>query len=195
MGTRERKLIVEGSPCDANYFDRTLLTVADARERGRQMCANYAECQRDPMLCALRYGLEVAKYVTKGSTLENELTEFSQAPFLDQRFLDSENGIEYIKLKGKARFLKAVERFARVALLMDEKDHVLPHCDNCDGVRLTTIVHDSIHDGVNYLSGSGKTKSRVVQYCPECEQEPRGQIIRVNPLDEIIEDMRIFSGE
>ncbi|MBI2628520.1 hypothetical protein HYW74_00360 [Candidatus Pacearchaeota archaeon] len=195
MDTRERRLIVEGSPCDTNYFDKSLLTFADAQERGRQMCANYEECQRKPMDCALRYGLEVAKYVTKGSTLEAELAEFSQAPFLDNLFWDSENRMEFIKLNGKARFLKAVERFARSVLLMDENVHVLPHCNSCDGVKLTTTVYDSIHDGLQELSGSGKTKPRVVQYCPECEQEPRGQIIPVNPLDEIVEDMKIFSGE
>ncbi|MAG07613.1 hypothetical protein CMI46_02255 [Candidatus Pacearchaeota archaeon] len=189
---RERKLITEGSPCDVNYFDKDMLSIEQARIQGRQKCENYGACQKTPRDCALRYGREVAKYVVKGGTLKGELSEFSEAPFLDNLFWTSDDGRLYERLKGKAKFLGAVERFARVVLLMDVNEHVFPHCESCEGVKLTQRVYDSIHDGLNSLSGSGKTNSRDVEYCPECDSEPRGTIVQVDPLDEIVDDMRVF---
>jgi hypothetical protein len=131
----------------------------------------------------LRSGFEVAQNVVKGSTLEKELKNFANADFLDEEAWNSKEGKAFYTIKGKAKWLDVVEKFARTVLLMPPAESVLPRCDQCYGVKLTKIVTDSVHDGLFPLSGSGKTQNREVQYCPECEPEPIGGIIRGDPRD------------
>ncbi len=174
---REKRLIIEASPCDTNYFDKTLLTVEQATGKDREYCTNYNQCKNGGISCALKYGWQMASHITKGSTLQKELREFSMAPFLDEEFWNSVNGKEYTRIKGKGKVLRAVEGFARIVLLMDPFQSVFPSCKKCGGVKLEKEVIDSIHDGPFPLSGHGQTKKRVVGYCPDCEPEPQGGFI------------------
>ena len=183
---REKRLIIEAPPCDTNYFDKTLLTVEQAIERGREYCANRNTCKERQIYCALKYGQEMAKHVVKGSTLEEELREFSIVTFLNEKFWNSVNGKEYTIIQGKGKVLRAVEGFARIVLLMDPFQSVLPSCKKCNGAMLTTTVFDSIHDGPFPLSGSGKTRKRVVTYCPDCDSEPKGGFITGDEAEENI---------
>lgn len=189
---REKRLILDGSPCDMNYFDRNLLTIQQAGEKGRTYCSNFEICHNETkdVYCLLRSGLEIAQHVVKGSTLEKELRGFSEADFLEQECRISPDGKKFDIIKGKAKALDAVERFARTVLLMNPSESVLPRCENCYGVKLTKEVYDSIHDGLFTLSGSGKTQRRAVEYCPECDPEPRGGIIKRDSSEEIAEDLR-----
>ena len=66
---------------------------------------------------------------------------------------------------------------------MNPSESVFAHCDKCTGVKLTKTVYDSIHDGSFPLSGSGKTQSRIVQYCPDYDPEPRGGFLKEDPRD------------
>lgn len=193
---REKRLILEGSPCYNNYFNRELLTVDQAIMRGKEPCPNLEECNTESkdIYCLLRSGLEIAQYVVKGSTLEKELGDFSQAEFLEEECRDSRDRKKFEIIKGKAKVLAAVERFARTILLMNPLESSLPRCGECMGVKLTKELYDSIHDGPFPLSGSGRTKRRSVEYCPECESEPRGDIIKVDPNQELAEELKVLSG-
>jgi len=188
---REARLIIEGSPCNVNYFDRNLLTVKQAVEQGLVYCQNRRACEESKTFCTLKYGLEVAKYVIKGSTLKKEIYEFLDVPFIDEKFWDSENGWEFLQIKGKALALRAVERFANTVLLNDNKS-AFPICEKCSGIELEERVLDSIHEDPESLSGSGKTRERFEQYCPTCDPKPRGKIINEDPAKEIAEEMKIF---
>jgi hypothetical protein len=194
---REKDLILKGAPCDMNYFDRNLLTIHQAVAQGRTYCINYKTCEKtNDTYCALRSGLEVAQNVIKGSTLEKELNNFSEADFLNGKFWDSINGKEFQAIQGKAKFIDAVERFARTVLLMNPSESVFAHCDKCKGVKLNKRVYDSIQDGPFPLSGSGKTRPRNVEYCPDCDPEPRGGILKEDPRDtEDLELMRKFKEQ
>lgn len=182
---REKRLILDGSPCDTNYFDRKLLTIQQAVIKGRTYCSNIEECKTEKVYCLLRSGLEIAQYVVKGSSLKNELDDFAKVDFLEEECLNSIDGKKFEIIKGKAKVLAAVERFARTVLLENPLESVLSRCEKCTGVKLTKEVYDSIHDGSFPLSGSGRTKRRIVEYCPECNPEPRGGIIKEDSLEEI----------
>jgi hypothetical protein len=188
---REKDLILKGSPCDVNYFDRNLLTIQQAVAKGRTYCSNFKVCETKNTYCSMRSGFEIAQNVVKGSTLEKELGDFSEADFLKEECWNSREGKKFDLVKGKAKWLDAVERFARIVLLMNPSESVLPRCEKCYGVKLTETVIDSVHDGSFPLSGSGRTKRRDVKYCPECDPKPRGGIIKGDPADE--EDLRIIT--
>ena len=178
MAEREKRLIVEGSPCDTNFFDSTLLTVQQAKERGKDYCPMRETCKTENVMCALRYGWEVASYVAKGGTLAGELAEFGQAPFLKEGFRNSVNRRDFTIIENdKAAVLRAVEGFAKVVLLEDVHESQYSDCDKCGGAKLSKTVHDTVRDGHFPLSGSGRTQSRSVEYCPKCDGEPRGQAI------------------
>jgi hypothetical protein len=183
MATRERRLIEDGSPCDTNYFDQNLLTVRQAQERGPQPCQNYAQCRGNSVYCTLNHGMAVAKYVVKGGTLQGELSDYIGEADLHEEFLHSVNGRDFEKIKGKGKIVRAVEYFARVVLGMDPFESIFPKCEKCDGIRLTKEVIDSIHDGPFPLSGSGRTRRRSAEYCPDCDPEPRNGIIKEDPAD------------
>jgi hypothetical protein len=191
---REKRLILDGSPCDTNYFDRDLLTIEQSLIRGRTSCPNMKECETERAYCLLRSGLEIAQYVVKGSSLKEELDDFANAEFLDKKCWNSTDGKNFEIIQGKAKVLAAAERFARTVLLENPLESVLNRCEKCVGVKLKKEVYDSIHDGPFPLSGSGRTKRRVVEYCPVCGEEPRGTIIKEDPFEEIRKETEILRG-
>lgn len=183
---REFALVEQGSPCDVNYFDRSLLTLAQARRRGKEICPNYDECKQHPKHCALRYGLEVAKYVMEGGTLKSELLEFAEQGHTNGIYRNSNDRHDFSLVRGRPQIIRAVERFARVVLLEDPDKSVFESCSKCDGVRIETIVIDSGRDGLFPLSGSGRTRRRTVSYCPNCDTKPQGGTFDEN------EDLGLF---
>ena len=189
---REKRLILEGSPCVTNYFNRNILTVEQAKAIGKDYCPMFSKCDspNNNTPCLLRSGLEIAQYVINGISLEKEMENFSKADFIEEECRYSKDRKTFEIIKGKAKVLDAVERFARTILLMNPSESVFPRCDKCFGVKLTKEVYDSIHDDPFPLSGSGKTIRRSVEYCPECEEEPRGGVIKQDPADD--EDLRII---
>ena len=74
---RERRLILEGSPCGVDYFNPNILTVLQAQAIGLQRCQNWYECENADIYCTLSLGLEVAQHVVTGKTLERELADFT----------------------------------------------------------------------------------------------------------------------
>ena len=183
--SRERDLILKGSPCDINYFDKTILTVGDAMKRGGDRCPAYGECNspESSYCCVLRTGFEIAQHILRGSNLKYELKDLSKADFTGERFRNSVNRMEFRIEQGKGKFLAAAEGFARVVLLMDPFESVLLKCEQCGDVKISETVYDSIHDGPFPLSGSGKTIRRDVQYCPTCEKKPVGGFLKEDPAD------------
>ena len=180
---RESILVEQGSPCDINYFDRSLSTIEQARQRGEEICPNYDECVKRPKNCALRYGLEVAKYVMRGGNLRSELLELSEQEHANGIYWNSNDRCDFSLVREKPQIIKAVERFARIVLLEDPDKSVFETCSQCNGIRLETTVIDSGRDGVFPLSGSGRTRRRAVTYCPNCDPKPQGGTFDENEAD------------
>jgi hypothetical protein len=119
----------------------------------------------------------------RGGNLRSELLEFSEAPHVTrEKYWNSVDRRSFYQVQGKAKVIRAVEGFAKVVLLEDPFKSEFQLCDKCEGVVLQREVVDSIHD-MGPLQGTGKTKRRVVSYCPDCEPEPRGQIIHDESFD------------
>jgi len=65
----------------------------------------------------------------------------------------------------------------------DKTTATVEKCGTCGGELETITVIDSIHDGDIHpalgeaLAGSGHTQNRNATYCPECDPEPKGEII------------------
>lgn len=195
---REQRLILDGSFCQIDYFNRSILTVEHVLITGFSQCARYAQCRsQSTVYCALKEGEQVAKYVTKGASLKNELYDYFNAVLspgkwgVGKEFIDTSDRREFVMVSGKGKILKAVEYAARSVLLENLQESCFPECERCNGIVLEKEVIDSIHDcpGIP-LAGSGRTKKRLVKYCPDCDPEPRGGIIDVNPLDEIADEIR-----
>ncbi len=183
---RELRLVEKASPCDTNYFDKTLLTISQARQRGKELCPNYNECVSHPRNCALRYGVLVAGYVMKGGNLKSELLEFSEESHTNEAYWNSVDRINFNLVQGKGKNIRAVERFARIVLLEDPDKSVFETCPKCQGVKLETTVVDSGRDGVGLLSGSGSTRKRSVIYCPSCDPKPRDGTFDENTIENFI---------
>lgn len=172
---RDPLLIHRASPCDTNYFDSSLLTLDQSRERGREFCPNYGSCSETPRACALRQGVDVARYVLKGGDLRSELLDLERdVPELaTNEYWDSQDHKTFSLIRGKARVMRAIERFARVILLEDSNQSAFSSCEKCEGVKLAKAVTDSERDGLGSLTGGGKVRRRVIDYCPTCDPVPR----------------------
>lgn len=78
-------------------------------------------------------------------------------------------------------------------LLSDERNYACWHCGEEILVKNQTV---SLHDGPFALSGSGRVKSNKVVYCPKCDGTPPDSgIERVDPMEELEEEMKIFAGK
>ncbi len=183
---RELKLVEKASPCDTNYFDKELLTFRQRAERSSDYCPNVSECQTNPSHCALRYGVMVAKYVIAGGNLKSELLEFSQQSHTKELYWNSDNRKDFNLIQGKAKVIRAVEKFARIVLLENPDQSVFETCSRCKGARLETTVVDSGRDGIGSLSGSGKTRKRLVTYCLSCDSKPTNATFKEDVIADIL---------
>lgn len=184
---RELKLVQQAYPCDTNYFDRTLLTISQVKSKGREVCPNFSICRKTPGNCAHRYGTLVAGYVMQGGDLKSELLDFAaEAPDLNGEYWDSQDRAAFELIRGKARIIRAVERFTRIVLLEDPDKSVFDACSKCNGIKLTKVVVDSGRDGVGPLSGSGRTRRRNAVYCPSCDPEPRNGTFEEGTIEDLI---------
>ncbi len=187
---REKDLVIEGSPCDVNYFDRRVLTLTQAVE-DKSFCPNIEICKEYPEQCALRYGQKVASYVVEGSDLKTELYDFYreilQKDFSGSEFWNSVDREEFSKIRSKGRVLRAVENFARVVLLMDTSESVFPYCEKCEsGVVLEKLIEEQGRIRGRGLAGTGRIRTRRVLYCPDCDFEPQNGIFYEGEGDDLV---------
>lgn len=183
---RELALIEKGTPCYINYFNKNLLTVKQVQKRGYDECPNLGICGDTKIPCVLRIGLQMAGYVMKGSDLKRELYKLANQNWIDGEFWYSTDGKEVTKIKGRSNTLRVVEHFVKVVLLQDTSKSVLIDCEKCGGVKLEEHVADSIwfKNGPGPCAGGGDTRGRSVEYCPNCEEKPRGGIVYQEDLDQ-----------
>ncbi len=181
MTKRELKLIEEGTPCVINYFDRNLLTVSQAKERGQDICPNYSQCEKNQNMCALQIGLEAAKYTMQKGNLKKQLYDFYDQAlnqgWFNEELWDSINRRDFKKIKGKGNILRAVEGFARIVLLKDPFESFFPGCERCEGIKLEKIVHNSVWVRGMRGAGTGEVKTQSIPYCPDCDPEPKNGIV------------------
>ena len=200
---RELELIEKGTPCYIDYSDKNLLTVKQAQhalEDQSYICPNIEPCEDTKIPCTLRMGMQVARNVMKGSDLKKELYILAQQDFIDDEFWDiKDEKVE--RIKGRSNVLRVVEYFARVVLLpdiskSDLSNSVLSDCERCEGVKLEEKVYDSIwfKEGPGPCAGSGETRGRVVEYCPNCEKKPVGGIVYQEDIDKEDDFLRKLSN-
>ncbi|MBT4166355.1 hypothetical protein HOE04_04925 [archaeon] len=186
MIKRELKLVQDGSPCGVDYFDRDLLTVQQALEKGQSICSNYSRCDGDDYMCTMRMGLQVAGYAMQKGDLKKELYDFyeqaSREGWLNKAFWDSVNRREFKKIKGKGNILRAVEGFAKVVLLEDPFESVLSSCEKCEGIKLEKVVRNSVWVRGMRCAGTGEVVSKEIAYCPDCNNEPKNGIVYEDEL-------------
>ena len=60
---RKVQLIKDGRPCDIDYHDKTIQTIADRKARGRVICPNYMECKEAKVSCYQRVAQMLAGFV------------------------------------------------------------------------------------------------------------------------------------
>src|SRR3989344_1123658 len=67
---KERQFILDGSPCEDNFYQDGPETVAEARKVGRQRCPYFSKCAggllRNGYQCAMYFGVEIARNALKG---------------------------------------------------------------------------------------------------------------------------------
>lgn len=181
---RELELVEKGTPCYIDYSNKNLLTVKELLDRGYEECSNLKICEDTKIACVLRVGIDVARKVVKGSDLKTELMNVSEADFIDGKFWDIKDG-KVEKIKGRSNVLRATEYFARIVLLQDTSKSILTECGKCGGVKLEETVSDSVwfRNGPSPCAGTGETRGRTVEYCPNCEEKPLGGIVYQEDLD------------
>ena len=114
---REKILLEEASPCDTDIYDPRIKTIADARAIGKNICPHYSQCMGTGVACTLRFGTDVAKYVSQGLTLEAELEEIRNSGLLENKTcVNSIDRKEFEEIRDPNKVLYEIERVARYLL-------------------------------------------------------------------------------
>lgn len=117
---RERRFILNGSPCDTNFYPDGPRTVAEAERLGRSPCPKFKECSSGKMtdyLCAIKFGVEVAANATReGKSVHAEASgdfaEFLKDTNPPKGFIWSSDRKEFTVIKDKRDALEKIEGFA-----------------------------------------------------------------------------------
>lgn len=182
---RELELVEKGTPCYIDYSNKNLLTVKELLDRGYEECSNLKICEDTKIACVLRVGIDVARKVVKGSDLKTELNTLAHQDWIENEFWYSKDREEFTKIKGRSNALRAIESYSRIVLLQDTSKSILTECGKCGGVKLEETVSDSVwfRNGPGPCAGTGETRGRTVEYCPNCEEKPLGGIVYQEDLD------------
>lgn len=150
MPMRERKLITYGSFCDTNLYQDGAQTVAEAKEKGRDLCPNYEKCKAgflETHACIMIYGLQVARESLKSGSVAAEMRKFRRSHFVPRDgWVYSLDRKEFTVLPGGEQTNLLVEQFAHVTL----GDAKLPLSDQADNPRIR--VGDRFEDVVAYAT-------------------------------------------
>ena len=121
---KDKLLINDMKPCDTNIYDETIITIADAKAKGVNPCPYKSKCDEREALggsyavaCTMRLGIDVAKYIAGGSTLDAELDELKHSGLLDNRsFVNSADRQNFEEIKGCENILQEIKRVAEYLL-------------------------------------------------------------------------------
>jgi hypothetical protein len=126
---RQKRLIVDGSPCDADFTDRTLQTARDFLDRPRAYCTNLMVCRtrspRERIVCSRALAIQMARFALQDRRDIEQVLEAERAVLLadapDGKFWVYENGLWQVVV-GKANVVDHVIAFAKVILDLQPGD-------------------------------------------------------------------------
>ncbi len=120
---RSKELLADMNPCDADLYNADIRTVDDAKAIGEDYCPKRKECmyrqgKGEKVACTLRFGKDVAMYVSQGSKLEAELKELSDSGLFGngRTFLNSADRKTFEEIEGAEKILSEVKRVAEALL-------------------------------------------------------------------------------
>lgn len=120
---RERRLVLDGSPCDTNFYEDGPRTIQESKARGRQMCPHYSKCQRgndevNGFQCIMRHATEVARYsIKERHSVDVEMNDYRRMKF-DQLnppkgWVWSVDRKNFVMLTDEVDVLTNIQSFAR----------------------------------------------------------------------------------
>lgn len=126
---RDKELVMDGSPCTENFFDKSLQTAGEAKRRGPTECQNYGACEvgKGKLHCIMLAGIEVARVcISNEKPVDLEIREFhGQEDLRPPHFtgyIKIEDGKEII-LTDWGEICNKVAKFAKLVLDLRSPDH------------------------------------------------------------------------
>lgn len=108
---RSRELISQLSPCDADYTDRSLQTVADAKIKSRRYCTNLTQCQErsrtEGISCTLRFAQQMAGFILGHRSPFEEAVQKERTALLKEK--DQLEGEYWVYRDGKWLVVQGIE--------------------------------------------------------------------------------------
>lgn len=129
---RQKRLIEEGNPCDIDFTDRTIQTVADIRRKGPTVCPNRDQCLRrneaEGIQCYRRLAVQMAGYILRNKSRFEQAVEEEKAGFLsdapDRKFWVFRDGIWQV-VQGKGNVIDEIVAFARLIIDLQPEERRL----------------------------------------------------------------------
>ena len=121
---KDKSLINDMKPCDTDIYDEDIRTIADAKAKGENFCSYKPICVKireqkgsHAIGCTMRFGIDVAKYIVGGSTLDAELEELKHSGLLnDIPFVNSTDRQNFEEIEGCENILSEIKRVAEYLL-------------------------------------------------------------------------------
>ena len=136
---REKRLVLDGSFCNTNFYADGPQTYTKARELGHQLCPHFQICNngglnpRTGFQCVMTFGLEVAKHMIKNprNTIVLEIEDFRRANLHPKKgWVVSEDRKEFRIIPDGEKVFELIEHFAHIALSdSDPTEHRDPRLD------------------------------------------------------------------
>ena len=120
---RQKSLIKEASPCDTDYTDRGIQTIADAKAKGRVVCQNFLQCQKrnvtEEIQCCRQVAQQMAGYILDhkesfNEAVKNEREEYLQYGPEGKFWVFRDNNWQVVE--GKKNVIDDIVEFAKVII-------------------------------------------------------------------------------
>ena len=128
---RERKLVLDGSPCDMNLYSGGPKTVAEAKRIEPSVCPYYEKrCKRElsghgGLDCIMLRALQVAQSALKeGHSVDEEMKDFGEffkSYTIAKGFVYSADRKEFQIITDRQEILQKICEFAKIILDEDQK--------------------------------------------------------------------------
>ncbi|NQT50145.1 hypothetical protein HQ571_05610 [Candidatus Kuenenbacteria bacterium] len=117
---RQRRLIENTCPCDFDFHDKSVQTIADARATDRVMCSNIEQCNARNIQCTRRLAQQVAEFIIDrhepyAEAVQNERRDLERDPTLNAPFWVFRDG-EWKVVQGGQGIVDEIMAFAEVII-------------------------------------------------------------------------------
>lgn len=151
---REQRLIKEGCPCDTDFTDESIQTVADAKAKGRVFCPNHEECKRrspgEVIQCIRRIAQQMAGYIIESKESFEKAILAEKNDFLEQgpdgKFWVCDGDGNWKVVSGKENVIDDIVAFARIIIDMKKGEH---RSFTKDGMKIPEMgPSDAVHNAL-----------------------------------------------